>query len=81
MKSREAARLQMNFYIVWNFHTSCTQRLFSVKFVGRIKYIAYKSLKLGKRRPVPISSIFSFNIVERAYENRNRGDLLTECQY
>ena len=31
--------------------------------------------------PVPISSIFSFKIVERAYENRNRGNLLTAREY
>ena len=80
MTCREAAGLLMNFYIVWNFHARCTQRLLSVKFVGKSKY-CQKSLKLGKGQPVPISSIFYFKIVGRAYENRKRGDLLTgsEC--
>ena len=31
--------------------------------------------------PVTISSIFSFKIIEREHENRNRGDLLTAGEY
>ena len=54
---------------------------FSVKFVGRSKYCLEISIKVGKGYPVPISSIFSFKIVERVYENRNRGDLLTVSEY
>ena len=39
------------------------------------------SKTIGKVRAVPISSIFSFKIVERAYENRDRGYLLTASEY
>ena len=72
----------MNFSIVWNFlHTRGTQRRLSVKLLKRAN-IAQKPLKLGKGQPVPISPIFYFKIVGRAYEKRNRGDLLTgsECR-
>ena len=64
------------------FIPAAPNALFSVKFVGRSKYcLEIPKLKLGTERPVPISSIFSFKIVERAHENRNRGDLLTAGEY
>ena len=54
-------------------------------FIGKIcwkeQILPRNLLNLGRAEPVPISSISYFKIVERAYENRNRGDLLSarEC--
>ena len=48
---------------------------FSVKFVGRSKDCLEISKNWERKACVSMSSILSFKIVERAHENRNRGDL------
>ena len=50
---------------------------FSVKFVGRSKYC----LEISQTWERLACSYILFFIVERAYENRNRGDLLPASEY
>ena len=56
-------------------------RLFSIKFAGRSKYCLEISKTWERLTCSHILYIYSFKIVERAYENRNRGDLLTASEY
>ena len=44
-------------------------------------YLTCKMDELERSTTISQSSIFSFRIVERAYGNRNRGDLLTAGEY